>query len=29
VEIWNPAAWIKYVQDRMPKFRALLSQLSS
>jgi MraZ protein len=28
VEIWNPAAWIKYVQDRMPKFRALLSQLS-
>jgi len=29
VEIWNPAAWIKYVEARMPKFRSLLDQLSS
>ena len=29
VEIWNPTAWIKYVEQRMPKFRGLLGQLSS
>lgn len=29
VEIWNPAAWIKYVEERMPKFRSLLGHLSS
>ena len=29
IEIWNPTAWIKYVEQRMPKFRALLSHLSS
>lgn len=29
VEIWNPPAWIKYVQRRMPKFRQLLGELSS
>ncbi|HLA85864.1 MAG TPA: division/cell wall cluster transcriptional repressor MraZ [Thermoguttaceae bacterium] len=29
VEIWNPPAWIRYVEQRMPKFRSLLGQLSS
>lgn len=29
VEIWHPAAWIKYVEARMPKFRSLLNRLSS
>jgi MraZ protein len=29
VEIWNPPAWIKYVERRMPKFRRLLGNLSS
>jgi MraZ protein len=29
IEIWNPEAWIQYVEQRMPKFRALLSHLSS
>ncbi|MBN1590317.1 MAG: division/cell wall cluster transcriptional repressor MraZ [Pirellulales bacterium] len=29
IEIWNPAAWIKYVEQRMPKFRTLLNRLSS
>lgn len=28
VEIWSPAAWLKYLQGRMPKFRRLLSKLS-
>ncbi len=28
VEIWNPEAWLKYLQKRMPKFRRLLQQLS-
>jgi MraZ protein len=28
VEIWQPAAWIKYLKNRMPKFRKLLDQLS-
>ena len=29
VEIWKPAAWLKYLQGRMPKFRCLFHQLSS
>ncbi|MFZ5830754.1 MAG: division/cell wall cluster transcriptional repressor MraZ [Planctomycetota bacterium] len=28
VEIWNPAAWLKYLERRMPKFRELFDQLS-
>ena len=28
VEIWNPEAWLKYLQKRMPKFRRLLQELS-
>lgn len=28
IEIWNPAAWLKYVEGRMPKFRKLLDHLS-
>ena len=29
IEIWNPAAWIRYVGGRMPKFRRLFDQLSN
>ena len=29
LEIWKPSAWLEYVEKRMPKFRALLSHLSS
>jgi MraZ protein len=29
IEIWNPAAWLKYLQARMPKFRRLLDGLSA
>ncbi len=29
VEIWNPPAWLKYLEDRIPKFRRLFDQLSS
>jgi MraZ protein len=29
VEIWNPAAWLKYLERRMPRFRRLFDQLSS
>lgn len=29
VEIWNPKAWLTYLEGRMPKFRKLLDQLSS
>ncbi|MHB1036149.1 MAG: division/cell wall cluster transcriptional repressor MraZ [Pirellulales bacterium] len=29
VEIWNPRAWLKYLDGRMPKFRRLFDQLSS
>ncbi len=29
VEIWNPPAWIKYLERRIPKFRRLFDQLSS
>ena len=28
VEIWNPPAWVSYLEDRMPEFRSLLTQLS-
>jgi len=29
VEIWNPKAWLSYLEGRMPKFRKLFDQLSS
>ena len=29
VEIWNPAAWLSYLESRMPRFRRLFDQLSS
>ncbi len=28
VEIWNPTAWLKYLEDRMPRFGRLFDQLS-
>ncbi len=28
VEIWQPAAWLAYLNQRMPKFRRLFDQLS-
>ena len=28
VEIWNPAAWLKYLEIRMPRFRRLFDRLS-
>jgi MraZ protein len=28
IEIWNPAAWVKYLQRRIPKFQRLLRRLS-
>ncbi len=28
VEIWNTAAWLKYLEARMPRFRRLFDQLS-
>jgi MraZ protein len=28
VEIWNPAAWLKYLEGRMPRFGRLFDQLS-
>jgi MraZ protein len=28
VEIWNPAAWLKYLESRMPRFRRLFDRLS-
>ncbi len=28
IEIWQPGAWIKYLETRMPKFRRLFDQLS-
>ena len=28
IEIWNPAAWLQYLKDRMPKFRRLVEELS-
>jgi MraZ protein len=29
VEIWNPRAWLEYLESRMPKFRRLFDRLSS
>jgi MraZ protein len=28
VEIWNPPAWLKYLEGRMPRFRRLFDRLS-
>jgi MraZ protein len=28
VELWSPAAWLKYLEGRMPRFRRLFDQLS-
>jgi MraZ protein len=28
VEIWNPKAWVDYLDGRMPKFRRLFDRLS-
>jgi MraZ protein len=28
VELWNPQAWLKYLERRMPKFRRLFDRLS-
>jgi MraZ protein len=28
IEIWNPAAWLTYLEGRMPRFRRLFDQLS-
>ncbi len=28
VEIWNPPAWVKYLETQIPKFRRLLERLS-
>lgn len=28
VEIWNPAAWLSYLEGRMPKFRRLFEKLT-
>ena len=29
VEIWSPAAWLAYLEKRMPRFRRLFDRLSS
>ncbi len=29
VEIWNPRAWLAYLEEQMPKFRRLFDRLSS
>lgn len=29
VELWNPRAWLEYLETRMPKFRRLFDRLSS
>ena len=29
LEIWNPVAWLEYLDERMPKFRRLFDRLSS
>ena len=29
VEIWNPRAWLAYLEQRMPEFRQLFDKLSS
>ncbi|MGD9126214.1 MAG: division/cell wall cluster transcriptional repressor MraZ [Planctomycetia bacterium] len=28
IEIWKPSAWLDYVEQQMPEFRTLLSELS-
>ncbi|MEN6404861.1 MAG: division/cell wall cluster transcriptional repressor MraZ [Thermoguttaceae bacterium] len=28
IEIWNPTAWLKYLEGRMPRFRRLFDRLS-
>lgn len=28
IEIWNPTAWLKHLEGRMPKFRRLLEKLA-
>jgi len=28
LEIWNPTAWLEYLEQRMPKFRRLFERLS-
>ena len=28
IEIWNPTAWLKYLEERMPRFGRLFDQLS-
>lgn len=29
IEIWHPAAWLEYLESRMPRFRKLFDNLSS
>lgn len=29
VELWRPAAWIEYLEQRIPEFRSLFDELSS
>jgi MraZ protein len=29
VELWQPAAWVKYLESRMPRFRKLFDRLSA
>ncbi len=29
LEIWNPTAWLEYLEQRMPKFRRLFDRLTS
>ena len=29
IEVWDPAAWLQYLQRRMPRFRKLFDRLSS
>ena len=28
IEIWNPAAWLEYLEGRMPEFRRLVEELA-
>ncbi len=28
VEIWNPTAWLRYLEERMPRFRRIFDRLS-
>ena len=29
IELWQPAAWLKYLERGIPKFRRLFNKLSS